>query len=63
MISITLRNMCNKVEPIADFRIHVCLDSNVFLDEISEEILAGYSLLVLIPIRLGLDSIHETYLA
>lgn len=63
MISITLRNICNRLEPVQGFGIHVCLDSNIFLDEIRRQIVQKRkALFVLIPTRLGLDSIQQAYL-
>jgi hypothetical protein len=56
MISLVLRNIVNRSKPIPNFHLHVCLDNNIFLDEISEAVKAN-SVFVLIPTRLGLDSI------
>ena len=57
MISIVLRNICDKMNPVDNFKIYVCLDGTLFLDEVEKLIDSGVSVLVLIPIRLGLDSI------
>lgn len=55
-ISIVLRNINDKFCPIANFKIYVCLDGCIFLDDI-EEMAKTSSVLVLVPIRLGIDSI------
>jgi len=58
MISIVLRNVMNKLNPVNNFKLYVCLDSNIFLDEIEDLVVnQGKSVFILIPIRLGLDSI------
>jgi hypothetical protein len=59
MISIVLRNLfkANANHSILKgFKVHVCLDNNIFLDEI-EKMVKDSSVFVLIPLRLGLDSI------
>ena len=61
-ISIMLRNLCNRLQPFPDFKILVCLDGNIFLDELRAEVKQRKSVLVLLPIRLGLTSIHRAYL-
>jgi hypothetical protein len=58
MISIVLRNICDKMKPIEKFKIHVCLDGTICMDQIEEYIDQGQSVLVMIPTRLGLDSIQ-----
>jgi cysteine protease ATG4 len=63
MISVALRNLCNRIKPVDGFEIHACLDGNIFLDQISGKIVDSQaSLLVLVPIRLGIDSIQAAYL-
>jgi len=62
MISIVLRNICDKLNPVPGFKIYVCLDGSIFLDEIEEFIKQGLSVFVLIPVRLGLDNIQPEYL-
>ena len=62
MISIVLRNICQKMRPVVNFKIYVCLDASIFLDEIEAILKQGDSVLVLIPLRLGLDHIDESYL-
>ena len=60
MISVVLRNLNRKYNPVDSFTIHVCLDANIFLDEIETYFRKGsseQSVFVLIPVRLGLDSI------
>ena len=57
MISIVLRNICNKVKPVRNFETYVCLDATIFLDEIKDILIQGRSVFVLIPVRLGLDCI------
>jgi hypothetical protein len=47
--------------PIFNFHIHVCLNSNIFMDEIENEINKGKGVFVLIPIRLGIDKIDKKY--
>ena len=32
MISVALRNLCNRIKPVDGFEIHACLDGNIFLD-------------------------------
>lgn len=32
MISIVLRNLCDKLKPVRNFKIHVCLDGTICLD-------------------------------
>ena len=36
MISLVLRNIMNKLDPIKNLKLHVCLDSNIFLDVIED---------------------------
>ena len=36
MISIVLRDICNTKSPINQFKIHVCREGNIFLDEIEK---------------------------
>jgi hypothetical protein len=62
MISIVLKNICNKYNKIPGFKMHVCTESNIFLDEIENFVKQGLSVFVLIPLRLGIDSIQNTYL-
>lgn len=58
MISIVLRNIINKQEPISNFHLHVCLDNNIFLDEIAYQIQSlNQSVFILLPTRLGIDNI------
>ena len=61
MISVVMRNIARENanhKILKGFKIHVCLDSNIFLDEIQALIKAGNSVFVLVPLRLGIDSIH-----
>lgn len=47
-----------KLDPIINLKLHVCLDSAIFLDEIEDLIVKkGQSVFILIPLRLGLDNI------
>lgn len=63
MISVVLGNLCNRIRPVDNFEVHVSLDGNIFLDKIKTQLVdAKASLLVLVPIRLGLDSIQAAYL-
>ena len=62
MISIVLRNICNKKRPVNQFRMHVCLDGCLFLDEIEQLLNQSNSVFVLIPLRLGMDTISSVYL-
>jgi hypothetical protein len=62
MISIVLRNLFDKLKPIDGFKIHVCLDGTICMDKIEELINKNTSVLVMIPTRLGLDSIQQVYL-
>jgi hypothetical protein len=39
MISIVFREICNSLKPVNNFSIHVCLDGNIFFDEIQNLIL------------------------
>lgn len=58
MISLVLRNVMKKLDPIINLKLHVCLDSAIFLDEIEDLIVKkGQSVFILIPLRLGLDNI------
>ena len=61
MISVSLQNINNRVKPVEGFEIHVCLDGNIFLDKILSKLSTGTSLLVLVPLRLGLTSIQQAY--
>jgi hypothetical protein len=59
MISIVLRNLAknhSKHAILKGFKVHVCLDNNIFMDEI-EEMVKHSSVFVIIPVRLGLESI------
>ena len=56
-ISIVLRNVLQKLDPVYNFRMHVCLDGSIFLDELEEIAKKQISIFILIPIRLGIDSI------
>lgn len=38
MISVALRNLCNRIKPVEGFEIHVSLDGNIFLDQIKNKI-------------------------
>ena len=62
MISIVLKNICNQYNNIPGFKMHVCVDSNIFLDEIEAFVKKGLSVFVMIPLRLGINSISNTYL-
>jgi len=42
--------------------MYVCLDSNIFLDELEELANKNFSIFIMIPIRLGIDSIQPQYL-
>ena len=61
MISLVLQEINNRMSPIYQFHIHVCLNSNIFMDEIENEIKKDKSVFVLIPIRLGIDKIDKKY--
>ena len=63
MISIVFRNICDKFQPVPNFKIHVCLDGVIIFEEIAQLITQGNSVMVLIPVRLGLDSIQPEYLS
>ena len=46
------------MNPVVNFKLHVCLDSNIFLDEIESFIVEkGLSVFILIPVMLGLKDI------
>lgn len=62
MISIVLRNIQNKMNPVKNFKIHVCLDGTIVMDQIENIIDQGSSVMVLIPVRLGLENIQQNYL-
>ena len=63
MISIVLRNLCNNLAPIKDFQIHVSQDGNIMLNKIRQQIVENKAaLLVLVPVRLGLQKIQDTYI-
>lgn len=63
MISVVLRNICNK-RALTNFRIQLCLDNYIFLDEIEKHLNEGNSVLVIIPLMLGMSNrrISSTYL-
>jgi hypothetical protein len=59
MISVVLRNLFkanSNHSLLKGFKVHVCLDNNIFLEE-NEKMVKDTSVFVLIPLRLGLDSI------
>ena len=62
MISVVLRNLNDKFKPVPQFEIVTCIDGNIFLDKIWEKVHGGSSVFVLVPLRLGLDSIQDDYL-
>lgn len=62
MISIVLRNLCNKFYPVLNFKVHVCLDGTIIMDNIEKLVNENRSVLVLIPTRLGIDNIQQGYL-
>ena len=61
MISLVLEELNNQISPIFKFHIHVCQNGNVFLDEIETHINKDKGVLVLIPIRLGIENIDKKY--
>jgi len=40
----------------------VCNDGNIFLDKIEKKLIEGNSLLLGVPLRLGIDKIQKEYL-
>ena len=57
MISNVLMSINDRLKPLDKFKIVVCFDSNIVFEEIEQHINDGMSVLVLVPIRLGLDFI------
>jgi hypothetical protein len=47
----------NKRSPVSRFKIVVCSDGNIFLDKIEKKLAKGNSVLVGVPLRLGIDKI------
>ena len=53
----------SKQSPIRGFRIAVCSDGNIFLDKILKKVRKGLSVLVGVPMKLGIDkTIPNEYL-
>jgi len=48
--------------PVPNFKIIVCNDGNIFLDKIEKKLMEGNSLLLGVPLRLGIDKIQKEYL-
>ena len=61
-ISLVLRNICNRQRPINQFRIYVCLEGYIFLDEIDHLLDKQNSVLILMPVMVGADKITQTCL-
>lgn len=52
----------NKRSPVAKFKIMVCNDGNIFLDKLELKLQQGNSVLLGVPLRLGIDKIQKEYL-
>lgn len=49
-------------KPIADFKIVVCNDGNIFFDKIEKKLNKKNSVFIGVPLRLGLNKITYEYL-
>jgi hypothetical protein len=47
----------NKSSPVHGFKILVCNDGNIFLDKLEKKLNKGNSVLLGVPLRLGIDKI------
>ena len=50
------------MKPLTNFSMVVCNDGNVFLDKIAKKINKDHSVFVVIPVRLGLNTVEIEYL-
>lgn len=57
-----LHELNKKLKPQKDFSMVVCNDGNVFLTKIAKKINRGESVFVVIPVRLGLNTVEKEYL-
>ena len=48
--------------PVPNFKIIVCNDGNIFLDKVESKLQKGNSVLLGVPLRLGIDKIQKEYL-
>jgi hypothetical protein len=63
MISVVLRNLLDKTNAVPNFKMHVCLDGNIFLDEIEAYFSdKDISVFVMVPLMIGIDDIQPQYL-
>lgn len=51
-----------KLNPVEGFKIITCTDGNIFLDKIEKKLGKNQSVLLGIPLRLGLHKITKEYL-
>jgi cysteine protease ATG4 len=62
-ISIVLKRLNKIYQPVDRFKMHVCLDGNIYLDRIEEKSENWTnSVFVVLPLRLGLNTILPEYL-
>lgn len=62
-ISIVLKKLSNKYNPISNFRMVVAKEGNVFLDRIEAKSKNwSNSIFLVVPLRLGLNKIEPEYL-
>jgi len=52
----------NKNSPVPGFKILVCNDGNIFLDKLEKKLNEGNSVLLGVPLRLGINKIQKEYL-
>jgi len=52
----------NKNSPVPGFKILVCNDGNIFLDKLEKKLNKGNSVLLGVPLRLGINKIQKEYL-
>ena len=57
-----LHEINKTMKPLTNFSMVVCNDGNVFLDKIAKKINKDQSVFVVIPVRLGLNTVEEEYL-
>jgi len=51
------RSPVSNRSPVANFKIIVCNDGNIFLDKLESKLKEGNSVLLGVPLRLGIDKI------
>ena len=58
----TVHSVNKKLMPVKGFKIAIFNDGTIFLDKIERKMAKGNSVLISIPLRLGLTSITQEYL-